>query len=227
MGETPLRSFGTWFRDNVVPNKAMRRFTIQLLIALDYAHDYGVIHTGDWGVASLINSHLCKVIQVIALRSPEVLIDAPWGLATDLWNLGAVILEVFRAVRMFSGRGPDRNYAVQFHLHEIVDLFGPFPKALLQKGDQTLVKEYFDDKGYVKLPPLKRLGLESEAFLNPLPDPGVRQLDPLASVRQNRKRRVTVRLVEQRLRCKVSQTALRKHFIPLETDPESCAFICS
>ncbi len=40
----------------------------------------------------------------MALRAPEVLVGAPWGPMTDLWNLGAVVLEVFRAVRLFSGR---------------------------------------------------------------------------------------------------------------------------
>lgn len=45
MGETH-RSFGTWFEDHMIPNEIMRRFTIQLLLALDYAHDHGVVHTG-------------------------------------------------------------------------------------------------------------------------------------------------------------------------------------
>ncbi|EFW14742.1 conserved hypothetical protein [Coccidioides posadasii str. Silveira] len=233
MGET-LRSFGTWFEDHMIPNEIMRRFTFQLLLALDYAHDHGVIHTdikpdnifvqiqddslisklylpnnpadpaafdtsthpctirsqplkwdyfqkganfmefnialGDWGVASWVHSHLSELIQPVALRAPEVLIKAPWGPATDLWNLGAVVLEVFRAVRMFSGRGPpDGHYQVQFHLHEIVDFFGPFPKSLLQKGDQGLVQRWFDSEGRIKdLRPLNRPGLESEAFLGKL-----------------------------------------------------------
>jgi serine/threonine-protein kinase SRPK3 len=45
MGET-LRSFGAWFRESMVPNSAMHRFTIQLLLALDFAHDRNIIHTG-------------------------------------------------------------------------------------------------------------------------------------------------------------------------------------
>ncbi len=59
---------------------------------------------GDWGVASWTDRHLTELIQPVALRSPEVLVGAPWGPKTDLWNLGAVVLEVFRAVRLFSGR---------------------------------------------------------------------------------------------------------------------------
>lgn len=45
MGET-LQSFGTWFVDRMIPNSIMRHFDIQLLMALDYVHDHGVIHTG-------------------------------------------------------------------------------------------------------------------------------------------------------------------------------------
>jgi serine/threonine-protein kinase SRPK3 len=128
------------------------------------------IALGDWGVASWTDSHLSELIQPVALRAPEVLIRAPWGPAANLWNLGAVVLEVFRAVRTFSGRGPpDGHYEVQFHLHEIVDFFGPFPRSLLQKGDQDLVHEYFDSEGRIQgLPPLDRPELESEAFLGEL-----------------------------------------------------------
>lgn len=46
MGET-LRSFGAWFERSLVPYSTMRRFTIEIALALDYAHDQGVIHTGN------------------------------------------------------------------------------------------------------------------------------------------------------------------------------------
>jgi len=45
MGET-LASYGTWFRDHMVPNSVMRGLATQLLIALLYAHENDVIHTG-------------------------------------------------------------------------------------------------------------------------------------------------------------------------------------
>lgn len=44
--EETLRSFGAWFEGSLVPYYSMRRFTIEIALALDYAHDQGVIHTG-------------------------------------------------------------------------------------------------------------------------------------------------------------------------------------
>lgn len=45
MGET-LRSFGAWFKESMIPHWVMRKFTIELLAALDFVHDHNVIHTG-------------------------------------------------------------------------------------------------------------------------------------------------------------------------------------
>jgi serine/threonine-protein kinase SRPK3 len=130
------------------------------------------IALGDWGVASWTDKHLTENIQPIALRAPEVLIKAPWDTKTDFWNLGAVVLELYRAVRMFSGRvKPDGHYDVRQHLAEIVDLFGPFPKALLERGNQEIVREIFDAEGKVKgMPSTIRPPLDSEAFVPGLDD---------------------------------------------------------
>lgn len=254
MGET-LRTFGPWFPLNdMIPYEIMHRFTIQLVLALWYAHDHGVIHTGmsgtlactinlmvslkayqisqidikpnnifvkfrdwsfiesgylkeipvpqqdreeteyrpvpsqplrwfyfdynakysadfdvtlgDWGVSSWTTKHLTEVIQPVALRAPEVIIGAPWDAPTDWWNFGAVLLEVFRCVRMFDGGvPPDGHYEPREHLIEIIDFFGPFPKKLLEKGNQDLVCDLFDDEGGIKdAEPLKRPGLMSEAI---------------------------------------------------------------
>src|SRR5690606_17013389 len=45
MGET-LLSFAARFKDSRIPYWAMRNFTMELLAALDFAHDHNVIHTG-------------------------------------------------------------------------------------------------------------------------------------------------------------------------------------
>ena len=110
----------------------------------------------------------------MALRAPEVLIKAPWDATVDWWNFGALLLELYLAVRMFSGRvPPDGHYEPKAHIAEIADLFGPFPKELLEKGDQSIVRDIFDDEGRPKgISPLGRPPLESEAFM-----PGLRDDD--------------------------------------------------
>lgn len=229
MGET-LRSFGVWFKEFMVPTFIMRKFSLQLVAALDFAHESNVIHTdikpdnifvkvldmhrieseylvngpipkqdkseerytpieslplreyyfgadptrlnelnialGDWGVSSWATKHLTENIQPVVLRAPEVLIKAPWDTKVDLWNLGAVLFEVYRAVRLFDGRvPPDGHYEVRQHLAEIVDFFGPFPKALLEKGDAT-IQDLFDDEGKIKdAKPMGRPPLESDVIL--------------------------------------------------------------
>ncbi|KAK0666764.1 serine-threonineeeee protein kinase [Cercophora samala] len=238
MGET-LRSFGAWFKDSRLPYLVIHRFTIQLLLALDYAHGNDIIHTdikpdnifvkfrdtsqiesgylaqapipkqdraeeaytpiqsiplrqfyfteedsknvtefdialGDWGVSSWATKHLTENIQPVALRAPEVLIKAPWDATVDWWNLGALLLEFHAAVRMFSGMVlPDYHYELKTHIAEIVDLFGPFPKELLEKGDQDIVRDIFDEEGRLKDGGLiGRPPLESELFM-----PGMRDDD--------------------------------------------------
>ncbi|KAL2144895.1 hypothetical protein VTI28DRAFT_8356 [Corynascus sepedonium] len=68
---------------------------------------------------------------------------------------------------MFDGRvPPDGHYELKEHLCEIVDLFGLFPKELLEKGNQDIVRSIFDEDGKPKgyrqglVPPL-----EAEAFM--------------------------------------------------------------
>ncbi|KAK4444784.1 hypothetical protein QBC34DRAFT_474301, partial [Podospora aff. communis PSN243] len=238
MGET-LRSFGAWFRDNRLSYPVIHGFTIQLLLALDYAHannptdikpdnifvkfrdtsqiepgylahapiptpdrteetytpirslplrqfyftqedsrnvDQFDIALGDWGVSSWATKHLTENIQPVALRAPEVLIKAPWDAKVDLWNLGALLLELHVAGRMFPGREnnvymtkcvpPDGKYEAKAHIAEIVDLFGPFPKRLRDNGDQDIVRDVFDDEGRPKgISSRARPPLESEAFM--------------------------------------------------------------
>ncbi|KAH6900574.1 kinase-like domain-containing protein [Thelonectria olida] len=44
MGET-LKAFGAWFNQGNLPEALVRRFTVQLLLALDFAHSLNIIHT--------------------------------------------------------------------------------------------------------------------------------------------------------------------------------------
>lgn len=125
---------------------------------------------GDWGVSSWADNHLAELIQPLLLRSPEVLIQAPWDETTDWWNLGAVLLEVFRCVRMFYGLGPPAGeYDPRIHFAEMVAYFGPFPRSLLDKGDQELVKLVFDESGRVRgYEGVELPDLDSEVYMDDL-----------------------------------------------------------
>lgn len=125
---------------------------------------------GDWGVSSWTTKHLCEVIQPVALRSSEVLIGASWDWTTDWWNLGPVILEVFRGVQMFTGQDShDSPYALKNHLEEIVEFFGPFPRSLLDQGAPDIVHEIFNEDGTIKdSEPSNRPGLVSDVYMGDL-----------------------------------------------------------
>ncbi|KAJ9602681.1 hypothetical protein H2200_012875 [Cladophialophora chaetospira] len=117
-----------------------------------HVYDDVQISLGDWGAASWVDRHLTKLIQPVTLRAPEVLIEAEWDYTTDLWNLGAVIFEVFRNVRLFNGeRTPSfrSGYDLQEHLRQIIDVFGPFPRQFLEQGSPNVVGELFNAEGTV------------------------------------------------------------------------------
>lgn len=76
----------------------------------------------------------------------------------DIWNLGALIPEL---VFGFSAKDKKGAYSVGRHLEEMAALCGPFPKSLLEKGDQSVVNKVFDAEGGLKVKELEQVvGLE-------------------------------------------------------------------
>lgn len=94
---------------------------------------------------------MCKVIQPICFRAPEVILEAPWDTTTDLWNLGPVVFEIHLARQMFYGKVRQHDeYDPKLHLYEMERFFGLFPKEFLARGDQEIVKGFFNDQGEVE-----------------------------------------------------------------------------
>jgi serine/threonine protein kinase len=100
------------------------------------------------------------LIEPVVLRSPEVLLKAPWDTSTDLWNLGALISELLYYQTMFSGETAVGEYIEKRHIEEVYNLFGPFPRSLLDKGDKALVVACFYENGEIINPVVKTVGLE-------------------------------------------------------------------
>jgi serine/threonine-protein kinase SRPK3 len=108
------------------------------------------ITLSDWGVASFTSRHLTENIQPVLLRAPEVLLQAEWNAAVDIWNLGALVPELVFAQRMFCARDGEGVYEVKRHLEEMEGLCGKFPKAFLKKGDRGVVDGVFDWEGELR-----------------------------------------------------------------------------
>jgi serine/threonine-protein kinase SRPK3 len=110
------------------------------------------IALSDWGVSSWVDNHLLTTIQPELLRAPEVIIGAPWGPPADIWNLGAITVELLERQTLFNGSSAidGYEYATPQHLWEMTDLLGPFPKTLLEKGRPEIVGRLFttDEPGF-------------------------------------------------------------------------------
>lgn len=111
---------------------------------------------GDFGAAGWSHDKHPRPIQSVRLRAPEVVISAPWGPAVDIWNLGAVGLELVDGMHMFDGRNRlTRRYSVKTHVEEMVRLFGRFPRSLLDRGDTEVVERCFHEDGSIVKPNLR------------------------------------------------------------------------
>ena len=81
MGET-LRSFGAWFAESRLPNSVMRRFTIQLLLVLDFAHEHNVIHTGMRMLSmcsGLVRCHYADILPILHQISNQITFSSSSG----------------------------------------------------------------------------------------------------------------------------------------------------
>ncbi|KAK4451339.1 serine-threonineeeee protein kinase [Podospora aff. communis PSN243] len=93
---------------------------------------------GDWGSAHWTNRRR-GYIQPLLYRSPEVVINAPWGKPTDWWNLGAVLFVAQTNFQMFQHTRTRRG-----HVAEMYHFFGPFPVYFLAGGGSHRLLKIFD-----------------------------------------------------------------------------------
>ncbi|KAJ3496429.1 hypothetical protein NLJ89_g10488 [Agrocybe chaxingu] len=102
----------------------------------------------DFGEATCVSDHFAKLIQPEALRSPEVIIKAPWDTKTDIWNFGALMYQFARGAQLFDPYWDTQRTGMsrsQTHIAQIVGLLGQFPRELVDKGENS--SRYFDRDG--------------------------------------------------------------------------------
>ncbi|KAL4244619.1 protein kinase superfamily protein [Abortiporus biennis] len=130
---------------------------------------------GDFGSTNTMSNRYAAQIQPIALRAPEVLIEAGWDVKVDIFNFGCLVYEFITDDRLFNpGDGNEESGLdmPQTHLAQMVCLLGDFPQYLLTKGAYT--DRYFDAEGNL----LKGSGKYSAKLEELLPDEEMEYFPP-------------------------------------------------
>ncbi|CAG8956198.1 hypothetical protein HYFRA_00012115 [Hymenoscyphus fraxineus] len=79
-------------------------------------------------------------------RCPEVMLGFPWSYSADIWNVGAMIWDIFEGKHLFTGQDPKKGrYMTRAHLRELISILGPPPLELIKRGRRSA--EWFDENG--------------------------------------------------------------------------------
>jgi serine/threonine protein kinase len=149
-----LFEFGKFIIDNdEEPYFTMPRLsyiTKQMLTALDFVHNLGLVHSDvkpenillssysraqikliDFGSSCYLTDRQSSYIQSRSYRAPEVVLGLPYDGRIDIWSLGCVVAE------MFTGEVTFQNDSIVSMLSRIEALCGPFPRHMIAQGRQS------------------------------------------------------------------------------------------
>ena len=134
--------------------------TRQALIALNFIHTLGLIHSDvkpeniliasysrarvkliDFGSSCFITDRQSSYIQSRSYRAPEVILGLPYDGKIDVWSLGCVVAE------MFTGQVTFQNRSVVSMLSRIEAICGPFSRHLIMNGKHS--SKFFTPNGLI------------------------------------------------------------------------------
>ncbi|CAG7917644.1 unnamed protein product [Penicillium olsonii] len=100
----------------------------------------------DLGSAVHGDKHHSVFIQPQIYRAPEVILGVPWTFSADIWNVGCMIWDIYEGGSLFTGHDPEyERYRSRAHLAEMINLLGPPPQSLVDKGE--LKDKFFSSDG--------------------------------------------------------------------------------
>ncbi|RDW61699.1 uncharacterized protein DSM5745_10371 [Aspergillus mulundensis] len=121
-----------------MPVYASRRFELPRSFGRAVLSDFGSAVRGD--------EKRNHDAQPNVYRSPEVMLKTEWSYPVDIWNVGAMIWDLFECKHLFYGNDPDgKGYSTRAHLAEVIALLGPPPLDMLQRGKRS--REFFTEDG--------------------------------------------------------------------------------
>lgn len=92
----------------------------------------------DFGSSCRSNKRMYSYIQSRFYRSPEVMLNLPYGVPIDMWSLGCILAEMHTGEPLFSGSD-------QFdQMQKIVKLLGMVPKSMLDKTGEQVAGQFFE-----------------------------------------------------------------------------------
>ena len=140
----------------------IRRFAIQLIIALKYCRTHGVIHCDlkpenvllkqsnksgikviDFGSACMQNERIYTYIQSRFYRAPEIILGIPYTTSIDMWSLGCILAELFLGTPLFPGESEHEQMLC------IMEMMGLPPTEVLTVS--TRKKLFFDTQDAPKV----------------------------------------------------------------------------
>jgi len=90
----------------------------------------------DFGSATFADEYHCSVINTRQYRAPEVILDIGWSMASDVWSLGCILMEVYSGALLF------KTHEHLEHLAMIEKIIGPIPQCMTQAAATTGGRKY-------------------------------------------------------------------------------------
>ncbi|KAM3498144.1 hypothetical protein MY10362_008522 [Beauveria mimosiformis] len=141
-----LESFVKSEIDSPSPRKDSNGAPVYLSRRFGLPEEFGRTILSDFGEVVDGETERTHNAQPNVYRSPEVMLQAPWSYPIDIWNVGAMIWDVFEGGHLFHGHytSPGKGYyTTKAHLSEIIGMLGPPPIELLQRGKRS--REFFSE----------------------------------------------------------------------------------
>lgn len=105
-----------------VTQSLIRRFAIQILQALKFQRDHGIVHCDlkpenillkqenksgikiiDYGSSCFLGQRIYTYIQSRFYRAPEIILGIPYTMAIDMWSFGCIVAELYTGYPIFPG----------------------------------------------------------------------------------------------------------------------------
>ncbi|CAK4029640.1 CMGC SRPK kinase [Lecanosticta acicola] len=144
--ESILTEFVEKELEHPCPRKFVDGETIYARRSFSQPKRYGRAVLSDFGAAVRGDEKRNHDAQPNIYRSPEVMIKTDWKYPIDIWNVGAMVWDLFEGQHLFHGQDPDgEGYSTRAHLAELIGTLGPPPKEFLRRGKRS--HEFFDEQG--------------------------------------------------------------------------------